>query len=158
MRTSPVQRWLALVLACWLSLVQSDAGVFHACNSGSAPQAAVAVATPANHAAHSAHDAHAAHGHQDGVAPAATTPQVSDSDSSEHPDSHGSHHGDTECHCLGHCCPVAPTEMPVAHDFALATVRRVDVVQPGRAQHAFMASWVDFVLPFATAPPVVRIA
>lgn len=46
----------------------------------------------------------------------------------------------------------------MAHDFVLTAVRQVDVVQPGRAQHAFMASWVDFVLPFATAPPVVRIA
>lgn len=139
MRISPVQRWLALVLACWLSLVQSDAGLFHACNSGAAPQSTAAVAAPADHDAH-AHHGVAAPAHQDSQ------------------DSHGSHHGDSECHCLGHCCPVAPTQVPMAHDFVLAAVRQVDVVQPGRAQHAFMASWVDFVLPFATAPPVVRIA
>lgn len=139
MRISPVQRWLALVLACWLSLVQSDAGLFHACNSGAAPQSTAVVVTPVDHDAH-AHHGVAAPAHQDSQ------------------DSHGSHHGDTECHCLGHCCPVAPTQVPMAHDFVLAAVRQVDVVQPGRAQHAFMASWVDFVLPFATAPPVVRIA
>lgn len=149
MRISPVQRWLALVLACWLSLVQSDAGLFHACNSGAAPQSTATVVAPADH------DAHAHHG---APARSATAEPVADGAAPAHQDSHGSHHGDTECHCLGHCCPVAPTQVPMAHDFVLAAVRQVDVVQPGRAQHAFMASWVDFVLPFATAPPVVRIA
>ena len=156
MRTSPVQRWLAIVLACWLSLVQSDAGLFHACNSGAAPQSTAAAIAPADQNAK--HDAHAAHAHHGTPTPSATAQQVADADAPVPQDSHGSHHGDTECHCLGHCCPVAPTQLPLAHDFVLATVRQLDAVQPGRAQHAFMASWVDFVLPFATAPPVVRIA
>ncbi|MBL0940585.1 MAG: hypothetical protein IBJ03_16940 [Gemmatimonadaceae bacterium] len=142
MQKSPAVRWLALGLAFWLSLVQSDAGVFHACESAKLPETTSAVVT-------NAADAHS-HSHHENEAATQVVEKSADQSTDHH-----QQHGDGECHCLGHCCPFSAPDLPDADIFALTNIRRLSTTQPGRAAHAVMASWVDFVLPFSTAPPVV---
>ncbi|MFY7923844.1 MAG: hypothetical protein ACOVSI_15680 [Gemmatimonas sp.] len=142
MRKSRIARLLALVMGIWLSLVQSDAGLFHACSTGNgavaAYEAGVAATTPPSHGAHAEHAQHQAH-------------EAAPDSSPAH--QHGT--GDAECHCIGHCCVSTVPALRAPDTFALVSVVRVDAVQPGRASHAVVAEWADFVLPFATAPPVV---
>ncbi|WP_396204993.1 hypothetical protein [Gemmatimonas sp.] len=144
MRKSRIARLLALVMGVWLSLVQSDAGLFHACATGNgavaAYEAGVAATTPPSHGAHAEHADHHAPA-------AAAAPDTSPAHQ------HGT--GDAECHCIGHCCVPTVPALRAPDTFALVSVLRVDAVQPGRASHAVVAEWADFVLPFATAPPVV---
>ena len=145
MRKSRIARLLALVMGVWLSLVQSDAGLFHACSTGNGAVAAYeAGAEASTPPAHGAHGEHAEPGNHQ--APAAATDT-----SPTH--QHGT--GDAECHCIGHCCVSTVPALRAPDTFALVSVVRVDAVQPGRASHAVVAEWADFVLPFATAPPVV---
>ncbi|HEY0929425.1 MAG TPA: hypothetical protein VGE27_05855 [Gemmatimonas sp.] len=145
MRKSSIARWLALFMGVWLSLVQSDAGLFHACSAGNSAIAAHEAALASAHANPSA-DApmdHAAHG-----APATTAP------ASHHGSHSGQEGGDQECHCIGHCCATVVPTLDATEAFPIASVVRIATTQPGRAGHEVMASWVDFVLPFPTAPPV----
>jgi hypothetical protein len=151
MRKSRFTRWVALFMGAWLSLVQSDAGVFHACNAGAGdvPTVALAAAPPdeasAAHAAHWSHEAthEATHTASHEAAPDAAPPSHD----------HGS--GDGECHCIGHCCPVSLLAIDPPEAFALEAVIRLTVVPPGRPSHAVVAEWADHVLPFSTAPPVM---
>jgi len=61
-------------------------------------------------------------------------------------------HGDHPCDCLSHCCASA-----VAAPGAFSATLVVGFQEPERATpggpHPFAPHWVDFVLPFATAPP-----
>ncbi|WP_434480372.1 hypothetical protein [Gemmatimonas sp.] len=145
MRKSRTARLLALVMGVWLSLVQSDAGLFHACSTGNgavaAYEASDVASTPPSHGAHGEHAEHG--NHQAPAAAADTSPTHQ----------HGT--GDAECHCIGHCCVSTVPALRAPDTFALVSVVHVDAVQPGRASHAVVAEWADFVLPFATAPPVV---
>lgn len=151
MRKSRFTRWVALFMGAWLSLVQSDAGVFHACNAGAGdvPTVALAAAPPddasAVHAAHWSHEAThtSTHTASHEAAPDAAPPSHD----------HGS--GDGECHCIGHCCPVSLLAIDPPEAFALEAVIRLTVVPPGRPSHAVVAEWADHVLPFSTAPPVM---
>ncbi len=151
MRKSRFTRWVALFMGAWLSLVQSDAGVFHACNTGigDAPTAPRVAAThddaSAAHAAHLSHEAThtATHTASPEAAPDAAPPSHD----------HGS--GDGECHCIGHCCPVSLLAIDPPEAFALEAVIRLTVVPPGRPSHAVVAERADHVLPFSTAPPVM---
>jgi hypothetical protein len=87
-----------------------------------------------------AHAAHLAAGHTDASshAPVPGTP--------EEP----AH--DAPCDCLGHCCATSVIA-PGALSPTIAVSYRDPAPVPGLPQHEFVAHWVDFVLPFATAPP-----
>ena len=145
MRRSFWSRVLAGWLACWLPLVLADGGWLHACpmhgfavRDGAgmvAPAAAHAAAMPgmvplarsSTAMAKAGHDVHAAH--------------------------HGSHPAGHACTCLGACC-AAVAVLPVRPaPVTLAVVERASVAPTGRPEHEYVAAWVDFVLPFATAPP-----
>lgn len=150
MRKSPIARWLALFMGAWLSLVQSDAGLFHACSAGNSAIAAheAALTAPVQRSGHDVID-HSAHGTPQAANPA---PDVA----SHHGSSHDNHEGgDQECHCIGHCCATVVPTLHAADTYPIASVVRIATSQPGRAAHEVMASWVDFVLPFPTAPPIV---
>ena len=135
----PRSRWVRLVatwLACWLPLVLADGGWLHACpmHDGAGLNAVTTMAAPAHVSAHApAHGMLVAHAGRDG---------------------HSGHHAGAHlCTCLGACCaslavlPVGPAPI------AFVAVERAAVAPTGRPQHEYVASWVDFVLPFATAPP-----
>jgi hypothetical protein len=162
-------RWVRVLLGVWLSLVLSDAGLIHACQSRSeadgtpAPaMAAVAVAAQASHEAHHGH-----HGAHDPAAPdgrggargedvagesaAKAAPQATAPGHDDH-DGHDGH-GTRDCSCLGHCCPPVPLAMAVSADIAFTRVVLATAVRPGRPAHAVRAAWADYVLPFGTAPP-----
>ena len=124
-------RFLALFMGAWLSLVQSDAGLFHACDTGR--QHAPVLQTPADGHAH--HEA--SHG------------------ASQSPAQHDHNSGDNECHCIGHCCVTTLPALRAPDTFALVGEVRITTVQPGRVLHEVVAEWADYVLPFATAPPAV---
>ncbi len=147
MRKSRTTRFLALFMGVWLSLVQSDAGLFHACGSGNPAVAALAAPATAHGAGYgstAAGDAHAGHANHAAALAAGT------SDSSHHHPS-----GDGECHCIGHCCVATPPALRAPDTYALVVLVRRTTVQPGRAAQAVVAEWADYVLPFSTAPPVV---
>jgi hypothetical protein len=62
--------------------------------------------------------------------------------------------GQHACTCLGHCCGAAPAVEPPAVAVRPALSQAVAPGRtPGRPQHEYVAAWVDFVLPFSTAPP-----
>jgi hypothetical protein len=150
-------RFLALFMGVWLSLVQSDAGLFHSCSTGNAAIDA-AIAPSASHSAEPrsadapAADPHAGHSpHHVASAPDAPVSRASESAPAQH--DHSS--GDNECHCIGHCCVTTVPALRAPDTFALVTEVRIATVQPGRASHAVVAEWADYVLPFATAPPAV---
>jgi hypothetical protein len=140
-------RLLALFMGVWLSLVQSDAGLFHACSTGNAAIAAHEAGAVASMDApqagdeHAGHDAHASH--EAGTAAESAPAQ------------HHHSSGDNECHCIGHCCVTTVPALRSPDTSALATVVRIATVQPGRVSHDVVAEWADYVLPFATAPPAV---
>ncbi len=153
-------RFLALSMSAWLPLVQSDAGLFHACSTGNAAMAAMDAAfapsaryaadpRPADAPAAAPHDGHSAH-----HATSASDLPVSSAGESA-PAHHDHNSGEDECHCIGHCCVTTVPALRAPDTFALATVLRIATVQPGRASHAVVAEWADYVLPFATAPPAV---
>jgi len=83
-----------------------------------------------------------AHAHHDmGSVPAAQT------DAPTAPD-----HNEMPCDCLGDCCATSLV-LPGAFSATIA-VRFSDAgPTPGMPQHEFVGHWIDFVLPFATAPP-----
>jgi hypothetical protein len=140
-------RVLALFMGVWLSLVQSDAGLFHACSTGNAAIAALEVGAAASTDAPKAGDEHEGHGahasHEAGTAVESAPAQ------------HDHNSGDNQCHCIGHCCVTTLPALRAPDTSALATVVRIATVQPGRASHEAVAEWADYVLPFATAPPAV---
>lgn len=140
-------RVLALFMGVWLSLVQSDAGLFHACSTGNAVVAALAAAAVPTTDAPQTADAHEGHGaHASNEAGTAVESA---------PAQHDHNSGDNECHCIGHCCVTTLPALRAPDTSALATVVRIATVQPGRASHEVVAEWADYVLPFATAPPAV---
>ncbi len=57
------------------------------------------------------------------------------------------------CTCLGACC-AAVAVLPVHPSVdVVATTEWTFVPPTARPEHEYVAAWVDFVLPFATAPP-----
>jgi hypothetical protein len=151
MRKSRFTRWVALFMGAWLSLVQSDAGVFHACNAGAGDVPMVAMAAAPPHDASAVHAAHLSHQATHTASHTASHEAAPD----EAPPSHDHGSGDGECHCIGHCCPVSLLAIDPPEAFALEAVIRLTVVPPGRPSHAVVAEWADHVLPFSTAPPVM---
>ena len=153
MRKSRTARFLALFMGVWLSLVQSDAGLFHACATGNRAVAAFdgadAVAAPAIGGDHLGHATGHAAGHVQHTGHVAETSADAPESSHHHPS------GDGECHCIGHCCAATPPALRAPDTFALVALVRTTAMQPGRTAHAVVAEWADYVLPFATAPPPV---
>jgi hypothetical protein len=153
MRLSMARRTLASLLMCWLPLASPEGRMVHGCGAGDHGMAghtagaseyqASARHVPVAAAAHAGH-VHAA----DEAAPAHHSHHTPE------PLSGGSPAPASHCDCVGTCCPatlLAPRTPATLH---LADIRVVDPAVPGRPAHAVVASWVDFVLPFATAPPV----
>ncbi len=72
-------------------------------------------------------------------------------------DPHGASHGGSRgarcCTCAAACCaPVAALPVHPRAETVL-TAERAFVAPTGRPEHEYVSAWVDFVLPFATAPP-----
>jgi hypothetical protein len=143
MRRSGTNRWIGLVLgALWCAafaarptLLACPMGAHHAAPShstGADPDPIVAD--------HDAHALHVASGPAD-VSSNAAIPDAPDAPAH-----------DTPCDCLGHCCATSVIA-PGAWSSTLAASYRDPAPVPGLPQHEFVAHWVDFVLPFATAPP-----
>lgn len=61
-------------------------------------------------------------------------------------------HGDMPCDCLSDCCATALV-IPGAFSATIAVRFSDPGPTPGMPQHEFVGHWIDFVLPFATAPP-----
>ena len=57
------------------------------------------------------------------------------------------------CTCLGACCAAVAVLPSGPAAISVVSVGRAAVVFTGRPEHEYVAAWVDFVLPFATAPP-----
>jgi hypothetical protein len=140
MRFSRRTRVIALLMGAWLSLVQSDAGIFHACATGMVQASS---STAAASQATTLEDAHAHHGTVVHVAAA-----TSDHAPSHHPN------GDGECHCIGQCCTVTLPALPrvTVFEFPLGTTPS-DAPRFDAAQAVVLAR-VDIQLPYSTAPPV----
>jgi hypothetical protein len=151
MRKSRTARFLALFMGVWLSLVQSDAGLFHACATGNGAVAAFeqAEVSSAPGDDHTHHATGHGTGHDVHVGAVAVTADDAPDSSHHHPS------GDGECHCIGHCCVATPPALRAPDTYALVVLVRRTTVQPGRAAQAVVAEWADYVLPFSTAPPVV---
>lgn len=152
MRLSRLRRLAALLLVGWVPLVANGGQLAHGCEAGThvagtrvaGTQMADAVASAGE--AHAAHAAHVAHAQQAAHAelPASAT---------DGPTAPPGHHA-ADCRCVGACCPSAVAALAAPSLHALPTVRLLTATAPGRPAHAVVAAWVDFVLPFATAPPV----
>ena len=136
MRFTRRTRVLALLLGAWLSLVQSDAGIFHACATGMAQASAASPAAVDD-------DAHAHH--HDAPAPEVTT--------SDHAPSHHQN-GDGECHCIGQCCTITLPALPRVTVFEFAVEDTSADAPILDTAHGFVPARVDILLPDSTAPPV----
>jgi hypothetical protein len=135
MRRPCWHRALSAVLAVWFALVTVEPAALHACpmHSGGHAGARAHADSEGQQADHAGHQAVA--GAPDSQAP-----------SSGH-----------SCTCLGDCSGTLVARVPEGH-VALVALLAPPKVAPGRPQHEFVAAWVDFVLPFATAPPTPRAA
>jgi hypothetical protein len=120
------QRALAPLLAVWFLVLTTEPSALHVCEMHGA--------------------AHGASVLGDGDAKAAHHAAPSDA-------SHGSPTSDeATCTCLGVCCSASPVSIAPVKLAQIAIVTATEV-RPGRPQHEWVAGWVDFVLPFSTAPP-----
>lgn len=89
------------------------------------------------------HATHGAHGHE------------AESERATPPAGHDSRH---DCRCISHCCTSAVSLHAIVPGVSFTTIVAKSVILPGRSQQEFMAAWVDFVLPFSTAPPADVVA
>lgn len=130
MRHTVFTRLVATLLACWLPLVFGEVGPVHACamhdGAHGGPQAAM-------------HAGHAMPGH------AATARDRHPPDSAA-----------PVCSCVGHCGASSPVALLPALELHAAATTVVAAAAPGRPTHEWVAERADHVLPFGTAPPVVR--
>jgi len=140
---------LPALLAAWIAVLLAEPAALHACAMHSGAMHARGAGAAAHGASHAAHAPAAAAGshdadHRTHAAEEALTPGTSAPD------------GRAACTCLGHCSSTTPLVLgALAPDLAslLPTL-----LHPGRLAHEYVAAWVDFVLPFATAPPLVLAA
>jgi hypothetical protein len=157
------RRLFAAFLALWFVVVATDQAMLHACPMHDGPLASVGAVSVTGggaagaHADHSLHSsAHGmAHGMAHGVAHGMAH---GDAQRAAHETSPGAPAGDTPdaphgCTCLGHCSASSPVN--VAHSPETAFDATLTNVSPntGLTQHEYVAAWVTFILPFATAPP-----
>lgn len=147
MHWSGLSRPLAALLAAWIAVVMAEPAALHRCAMHAGATSATGAARSAPHAApHAAHAPVAASGAQ-GVGHQHDAPESASPDDASAPD------GRAACTCLGHCSGTAPLVLgPLAPDLRASLVSALP--RPYRATHEYLAAWIDFVLPFATAPPV----
>lgn len=124
---------LAMFGAVWFILIGIEPAVFGACPAHLTMGAATshgsqAMATMPMDAAEMHHAA--APGHDAGT-----------------PEKHQSH----QCTCPGSCCGPSVVAVPSASTPVAVVV--TTVWAPSLTSYQYRASWTDFVLPFATAPP-----
>jgi hypothetical protein len=172
MRLSRLRRLAAVLLVGWAPLVANGGQLAHGCGAGAHTDGAAAIggdwqpagamhadhAAQTVHAGHTVHTVHTAHtgetepsGHDAHTAHAEFTGHAADQ--SDRPTRPSDHHA-ADCSCVGACCPSAAAALATPSPYVLPTVCLRTVTPPGRPAHAVVAAWVDFVLPFATAPPV----
>lgn len=84
------------------------------------------------------------------MAPLAAASDGHDRCGARDPAQHGPQHG---CTCLGACCTAVAVLPTPPTPVTLAMVEEAVLIPTGRPDHEYVAAWVDFVLPFATAPP-----
>ena len=137
--------WCGIVAARPVALPFPTGGHGAHTQASAAPRPSTTTAS-APSASQGLHDAHAGHR-------LAATP----SSISEQPDTspHGPPHDAPAhtCDCLGHCCATAvhpPHVFPISHVASAAIDRPTFIV----SRSGFDPEWIDFVLPFAIAPPV----
>lgn len=116
-------RIFATLMAAWFLILMTEPGALAACAMHGAATAVESAAGPDAHAAHGAH-----------------------ANSSEQPTRSQC------CTCLSHCCAPAPVVAPTSVESVRATIVQT-FARSGRPEHEYRAAWVDFVLPFSTAPP-----
>jgi hypothetical protein len=129
-------RWtrpVAALFALWFAFVLGDPGLLHACPMHGGHGAAHASAA-------ASHDMAAMHGEHG--APGSTTSHEG-----------SSHHGNTQCTCVGMCCaaPAVATLPTVVAMHVPVTVARTEPVLRVALQPASAAP--DTRLPFANGPP-----
>ena len=131
MRRSSWHRALSALLAVWFGVFVAEPAWLHACP----------VHSPAGAGGHAAH---APTGHH--------PPAHHHARAGHHVPASGGEGAPHQCTCPGACCAVSPQALPaVALHAALAVT--VAAADRGRPEHEYVAAWVDFVLPFAHAPP-----
>jgi hypothetical protein len=138
MRWCRAQKLFALLGAVWFILVRIEPTVFGAC------PAHVMAPTPASHGSHAVASMP--------MDAAATHHSAAAGDADGTPAEHHSH----QCTCPGSCCGASVLATP----YAAARLQIVVVVAqtPRLTGNQYRASWTDFVLPFATAPPQPSLA
>jgi hypothetical protein len=109
-----------------------------------APVTADAAAAAPSDAPGNAHAMHGGHAHE--------------ADAGQAPASPGEHDAGHGCSCISHCCTAAAPLHAAESTVSFATIVAKSATPPGRSQQEFMAAWVDFVLPFSTAPPAGAVA
>lgn len=141
------QRVVALCLAVWFVAVATDLPVMRACAMHC--RGAGVVSTMADDAGHHAGMAGMCHDAEPtaDVSPAAT------SGAGVHRAPGPDDAAPATRRCLGHCCGAAAVTALHAVVVPLSAPDAPVPPAPGRSQHEYVAAWVDFVLPFSTAPP-----
>lgn len=143
MRASRARSWwertAGVWLAAWFLLAALDLPALHTCamHGGGPTPGVAATVGHGTHAHGASHGGSHASAHD--PAPARDAGHV--------------------CTCLGACCAAVgapPPAQPAVADAAPLTPARARA--PGRPAHEYVAAWVDFVLPFATAPPAALTA
>ncbi len=163
MRRPASLRLLAALLLGWLPFVLGDGLQVHGCATQS-----MAGAHALHASASVAHPEHAHHAASTTVA-AASSAHAHEAASAPSAHAHGAHHaaptaslpaehdapGSHDCDCIGQCCPsaIAAVALPETPSVSVRFVASVDA--PTHPTHQRVAAWVDFVLPFATAPPAL---
>jgi hypothetical protein len=135
MRRSWRSRLLAAIYSLWLFVVLGEPPMVHTCPVHSLGHAGHAMAMGGMAMGDMPMDGMASHHHGATQSPSAP-----------------SDHSSKTCTCLGDCCSVVPAALPAPRIVA-TVVETVRIPTPGRPQHEYVAAWVDFVLPFSTAPP-----
>lgn len=136
------QRIVAACLAAWFAVASADLPALHAC--GMHVGGTVMIGTAA------AADVGTAHADMPGTMAHATAGHAP---RHAHGPAHGLTHAGHLCTCLGACCGASAATRPGLATLVLQPAVPTPRVAPGRPSHEYVAAWVDFVLPFATAPP-----
>jgi hypothetical protein len=162
MRGSWWHRLLSALLAVWFVLSVAEPAWLHACpmHGGRSAAASVATVDPVGAGAHAMTHC-GAHAPTDAMASERETAPRTHAPADVHHVSHppaggphgGPHDGAHPCTCLGACCAAIPALLPASPVTVTALVTLAPVTSTGRPEHEYVAGWVDFVLPFATAPP-----
>lgn len=156
------RRFFAAFLALWFVMISTDGLGLHACQMHDGALAGVAHEMGGASAGTTMD--HSSHGALQGTAPKGSAPKgsapLASAGTMQHgakqaiaddaPDSPDTSHS---CTCLGHCCTTSPVAVASSSEIALTGALSETLQRPGLTQHEYVAAWVTFILPFATAPP-----